>query len=1194
MLKMLLAVLCSRMLWGMLGLVALSAVIWIAGPLLAIGDYRPLEPEINRVICLALLWLAWATGKLLVRLYNAWLNRKLVSNLDVRQRAVAQENKESDEEARVLRERFDEAMTLLKKARFGETRAGVKSFWRGRFSRQYLYQLPWYVIIGAPGAGKTTALINSGLHFPLAERFGKTALRGVGGTRNCDWWFTSEAVLLDTAGRYTTQESQRELDASEWQHFIRLLKKYRGRQPINGTIITVSIADLLSQTPEQRHQQANALRLRLLELYEELNIRFPIYVLVTKADLLRGFSAYFDSLDKAGRSQIWGFTFPWAELNSERFDLQTAFDQQFGQLQQRLNSGLIDVLPGERDSKARGESYLFPQEFASLRLRLSDYLQQIFSRSGFSVALAPRGIYFASGTQEGEPFDKVMGELNRALQITRPVTTGYEDSEALSAIPPLKGQSFFLHDLLKKVIFPEAGLAGSNRWWELRNRAAIWSGYLTLGVILLVAAVAWFTSYGHNRAWLEEVAARVSQLPQQKLTDAGDMFALLPYLNRLQQLTSSEQIDIRRPPLSWRMGLYRGNEVGAAATALYQKALQRLLLPQAAQKIASWLRNDNGNDTDFSYEALKAYLMLYQPEHYDGKFLHAWLMLNLRRDLPQNVTRSELAQLDAHLAQLLNAQIRTSPFAKDEELIAREKKLILRSSLAERVYGRLKRLLMQDERLKPISLAMLAGPQSELVFRYKSGRPLTEGIPGLFTPEAYWNRFDKEINSVTAALHADDAWLLPEGNRETGKQVNQAVRQHYIEDYIRLWDELLDDIELNNVASLAQRINSARLLSENNSPLRELLLNLSHYLVLEMNGIAQADEREEESRAANTLRSLFGMRSVSTAAEARTPEQRATFHFAPFLLLAQPREKGGKAIVFDTFLQQIDELYRYLTAVQGAANSGMPPPDGEAIVRLQASAGRLPGSLQKMLTALAIGASADTRKSEMNNVRKRVGVELGGFCRQAIAGRYPLLRNARAEITPGDLAQMFAPGSGLMDTFFRENLAGKVDTSGAKWRFIPGIDGKSLPGSESMLRPFQQAQSIRDAFFSQGGTTPSYRVTVRVVGMDNEILAMTLDVDGQLLRYSHGPQVQQLINWPGSGGSSQVRLSLELADGTSSTRVTSGAWALNRFFDQARQTAGSHSLSRRATLNVDGHKVMLEFTPNSMRNPFQLSGFSCP
>ena len=68
---------------------------------------------------------------------------------------------------------------------------------------QALYQLPWYAIIGPPGAGKTTALFNSGLRFPLAERHGAEPVRGVGGTRNCDWWFTEKAVLLDTVIKET-------------------------------------------------------------------------------------------------------------------------------------------------------------------------------------------------------------------------------------------------------------------------------------------------------------------------------------------------------------------------------------------------------------------------------------------------------------------------------------------------------------------------------------------------------------------------------------------------------------------------------------------------------------------------------------------------------------------------------------------------------------------------------------------------------------------------------------------------------------------------------------------------------------------------------------------------------------------------------------------------------------------------------
>ena len=148
----------------------------------------------------------------------------MLSNLRAAEAVPAEDGKPEIKQDEQLAQRFDEAAQLLKKARFAPGQEGGKHRWMTRFSRQYLYQLPWYVIIGAPGAGKTTALVNSGLHFPLADRFGKTALRGVGGTRNCDWWFTNDAVLLDTAGRYTTQESQREEDAGEWQSFVALLK----------------------------------------------------------------------------------------------------------------------------------------------------------------------------------------------------------------------------------------------------------------------------------------------------------------------------------------------------------------------------------------------------------------------------------------------------------------------------------------------------------------------------------------------------------------------------------------------------------------------------------------------------------------------------------------------------------------------------------------------------------------------------------------------------------------------------------------------------------------------------------------------------------------------------------------------------------------------------------------------------------
>lgn len=223
----------SRLLWSFLGITALSALIWMIGPQLSFHNTHWLESPLNRQIAIGLCYFLWILFQLIPQLYRAWFNSKLLSNM---QRSSADHSEQAAAEE-LLGALFSEAASLLKKTHFTGPQQKKKRGWLQRFNAQYLYQLPWYIIVGAPGAGKTTALINSGLEFPLGESIGRTALRGVGGTRHCDWWFTQEAVLLDTAGRYTLQESQRARDASEWQTFINLLKRYRTRQPINGVIM---------------------------------------------------------------------------------------------------------------------------------------------------------------------------------------------------------------------------------------------------------------------------------------------------------------------------------------------------------------------------------------------------------------------------------------------------------------------------------------------------------------------------------------------------------------------------------------------------------------------------------------------------------------------------------------------------------------------------------------------------------------------------------------------------------------------------------------------------------------------------------------------------------------------------------------------------------------------------------------------
>ena len=260
-----------------------------------------------------------------------------------------------------------------------------------RFTRRYVYQMPWYMIIGAPGSGKTTALVNSGIEFPLAKEFGKAAIRGVGGTRNCDWWFTNDAVLLDTAGRYTTQESNEAVDHAEWTGFLSLLRRFRPRAPINGVLLTISIPDLLGTDDLERERHAAIIRRRFAEIDEALKMRFPIYVLVTKTDLLSGFNEYYARLSNDERAQVWGFTLPLSASESGEESGQ-AFRAELALLQKRIEEALPDVLQGEVDVQRRGLVYAFPQELAGLREVLVRFLDLLFAPSKFTSRPFVRGV----------------------------------------------------------------------------------------------------------------------------------------------------------------------------------------------------------------------------------------------------------------------------------------------------------------------------------------------------------------------------------------------------------------------------------------------------------------------------------------------------------------------------------------------------------------------------------------------------------------------------------------------------------------------------------------------------------------------------------------------------------------------------------------------------------------------------------
>jgi len=1193
--KKILGLIFNRWTLAVLGLIAISLLIWFAGPLLAFADYRPMESATVRWVLIGLIVLFYV-GRIVWRFVKAKMaNTKLLDGMLKQGSAQSEADAPGAAEVATLRQRFEEAITTLKQAKLGSTekKSGLSTL----FGQQYVYELPWYIFIGAPGSGKTTALINSGLKFPLADRFGEAAIRGVGGTRNCDWWFTNEAVLIDTAGRYTTQESNHEIDSAAWTGFLQLLKKFRPRRPINGVILTISVADLLQQSPSQRDVHAQALRKRIQELYEQLGIRFPLYALITKADVLAGFMDFFGNFGAEERAQVWGVSFPMDQKNQQVNSLAD-FANEFAALEKRLNERLIDRLQEERDPQRRALLYTLPQQFANLKDLLNDFLDKVFSPSRFEEKPLLRGVYFTSGTQEGSPIDRVMGSLGRAFRLERKLLTPMKPS----------GKSFFITRLIQDVVFPEAGIAGTNLRWERRRTILQWGGLALACLITGASVLAWSVSYARNKTYIAEVQDNLRDVSKQvaglNVGDSTEVVSLLPLLRSVQHLPNTPSVAVNDAPVSMGFGLYQGNKLGAASDNAYQRLLQDAFLPRVTMRVEQQLRSIQDNP-EALYETLKAYLMLHDATHFDADALKAYIQHDWNTNLPREITSEQREALSDHLDALFSTGAVVSPIAADEQLVSSVRTSLISMPLAQRAYNRLKRLGVGND-IPEFTISRAAGSAAPLVFARASGQPLTHGVPGLFSYRGYYEAFQKQYEQVTKQLADEEGWVLGVSEKDRGKVVDlnakeglaNEVRRLYLTEYANTWEAFIADIRVVLGKSQGEAIQSVRILSAPDSPLPDLLRKIVREVTLVKKSEDEKtllDKGEERLKAgASPLTKLFGDKTKPTTELVSRPESIVDDRFDSLRRMVIAPAPGQPAPI-DGAVTLMKEMYVQMQAAETALKGGNQPPPDTVSNKVKVEAGQMPEPLRSALLTMATVAANQVLAGMKGNLSDQLGSSVGDFCNKALAGRYPLVKNSPRDVTQDDFARLFSPG-GLMDDFFQKNLVTLVDTSTKPWSYRQ-LSDKRMADSTGALLQFQRAQTIRDVFFRNGGRTAGMRLDFKPLEMDAAITQFILDVDGQIVKYSHGPQVPQPVQWPGPKGSSQVRVQISPPMTNAPFGPFEGPWALFRMFDRLKIEPTSQPEKFIVTFNIDGRKAQFEVVTSSVQNPFRLRDleqFQCP
>ncbi|MCH8179897.1 MAG: type VI secretion system membrane subunit TssM [Proteobacteria bacterium] len=1049
---------------AVLGVSALLLMLWLGADALQVG----LAWSLGVAVFLGLAWLGvWWWRRRQLRHAGQALAQAL--DADAQQAVQRAARAGRGDEAAALRARMAEAVKRIKTSRLGDT-SGTAA----------LYALPWYAIIGNPTAGKSSAIVKSGLTFPFAENT-DPIVQGIGGTRHCDWYFTTEGILLDTAGRYAVHEE----DHREWLGFLKLLKTHRPRAPLNGVIIAVSIAELLHQSSDAGIELARKLRQRVQELTEHLEVFVPVYVVFTKADLIAGFVDFFEDRDRAERDKVWGATLA-CEVASPA-DAATLFDQHMDALCQGLKDASVARMTLHRGEQLPPGVLTFPLEFAALRPTLRTFLHTLFEDNPYQFRPVFRGFYFTSAVQEGQSTSRASRRVAEQFGV---------QLQAGTAAAVYSTGGFFLKELFSRVIFADRLLVQqytSRRKMRLRL-ASFAGGMLLLGLLLS----GWTWSYLGNRALVADVQTdliKAQRVQHQRVDLASRLEALEILQDRL------EQVQRMRDGHAWTLGLglYQGEAIERHLKEAYFHGLQALLLQPSAQGMQAYLSEVNRHATELlpqaspadavdaaggggaaaggataspyvsasrrdvgeAYNALKAYLMLGERERLEPGHMADQLTRFWREWLDDNRGALPREAMVRHAERILSfalTQMGDPAFPQltlDAALVDQSRdnlrRVVKGLPARERAYADIK--ARAATRHAAVTVAALLG---------ESGRDLLSGsqaVSGAFTRQA-WEGYVKEAIEDAAhhTLQSTD-WVLKTAMADdltlegSPQQIQKALTQLYKADYAQAWQKFLQGISVQDFQGFEQAVQRmGRLGDPTASPLGKLLHSVHEQTGWDNPGVLQAGLAAGQSGLVAWFKAtVLGMApaplevKLDTGRLAEAGTQAAPLgvvgqRFAGIHRLMVPRD-GGRTLA-QAYLNALSGVRVRFHQMKNQGDAG--PPARQFMHQTLEGQGELAEALklvdEQLLTGLgdaqrdalrpllvrplvqAFGALVKPTEAELN---RSWMAQVYEPYQRTLATKYPYDRRASLEASPAEVAAVFGV-EGAVARFVEQSLGGLV------------------------------------------------------------------------------------------------------------------------------------------------------------------------
>ena len=519
--------------------------------------------------------------------------------------------------------------------------------------KRALDDLPWLLVIGANGAGKSTFIERAGLPFPIAEIQAQNPIAGAGASYDCRWWFHQDVVVIQTPGRFFSQDSIAETDAEDWETLLQLLGGLPPKTPVRAILLLVSAESLVDT--ERATRESDQVRHRLIEASEHLGADVPVYLVLTHLDRIAGFSEYFEHSTPDYRHQAWAL--PLNPEDQTSTGLTQQVQQGWNGLLDRLDAGLLEQLQAEDALPKHHAQFAFFDQVAAFEPLVTAFVARSFKTGGVGepdrTILA--GICLTSAAQTPAAWDWVTPTTARHFGL----------KGALQVVNPEFPRGYFVRGVIHQFVISRTHSTTRTSRQSRGNRRLRRSAI----ALLILTSLLTLGSWGYNTITNQGLIATLKT----ETTTAQQHLAQLPsesplptdLIPALDALAAAVAVFPAYAPLPLRTGLYQGPELLFAAHAAYQRTLRIQLLPALTRDLASSLA-PNQLTARQRRQALTLYRVLDDPQQIDREAFTAWFSMRWQAIDPTMATA-----LGKHLKTLMT--LRLPPQQIDYSLLSRRR-----------------------------------------------------------------------------------------------------------------------------------------------------------------------------------------------------------------------------------------------------------------------------------------------------------------------------------------------------------------------------------------------------------------------------------------------------------------------------------------------------------------------------------------